>query len=205
MTSNINAQSCSNLCNNYSTVFKNHCLSMLHSCFVFNSFVVVDCHLYLFAWTTMVWLLLMFWSIHTLNIVEKQLSVHGSQWLIDFCPFHSFGHQEMHCCMSLVQMFSGADIFMPCPPSRNRLQLNHTHSISQFDCKLQLDKVSAEHQQKYFFVALTFWIFFIIIECNAKFHQIQHFSIFVYKNMTLNLYSLCVMSYMHNPFGHVLQ
>lgn len=66
----------------------------------------------------------------------------GSQLLKDLCPFIPSDTKNCiicitTCCLSLVQTASAAVIFMSCSLCINRLQMNHTRSMSLSDHELQ--------------------------------------------------------------------
>jgi hypothetical protein len=106
-------------------VSKNHSLSTLQVLFV-----DVDGCPYLSASTTLVWLLS--------NILIHSYTLHcGKQ----FCPYLAANCRwisapfipkpTIACCLSLVQTSSGAVIFMPCSLGTDKLQLNHTCSMTR--------------------------------------------------------------------------
>jgi hypothetical protein len=57
-------------------------------------------------------------------------------------PFHSFRHQQTHCCLSLVQISGRADIFTTCAFLKDGLKLNHTRIMSPSDFQLQHGQAS---------------------------------------------------------------
>jgi hypothetical protein len=93
----------------------------------------------------------------------KNSSVHIFQpFVIDFCPFYSSRQKKKDTiarCLSWVKISSAAIIFTPYTLGINRLQLNHTHTMSPPDLFLQHDQASAVLpviQRKYCNNALTF-------------------------------------------------
>jgi hypothetical protein len=172
--SNSNTQSCSNFCNSYLTVSKNHCLSTQWC-----SLVNVDRLPYLSASTMVCMLLNILIHSHILHCGKEFHPYFSVNCWWNLCPFHSFRHTKKcttACCLYMVDTSNTAVIFTSCSIGTNG-QLNHIHSMSPSDLYLQHDEVSAVLpiiQQKYSNTDLTPLISFVCAWISTELKDCVH-------------------------------